>query len=228
MVVEVPPKRELTPEKLHAVNTGYLKSAKTPAEKEHKREIAAEVAVDMERGIYRRANGQPWKGGYSKVEIAFSMGYTARKPNGKLPTFFKEPLFSRAVEWERRKRDATFRVSMKEAMPMLDSVVGGFLMEALRRVLLHPETIPSHVLFPELRKYIEMKGEYEGAFNVRPDVQQSINVFYQNVNGLPEEARAAALEMFKREMASLMDAGRQAQAVIDVDIRGASKTLATT
>lgn len=172
------------------------------------RNAAAKIAVDMERGQYiKKKNGQAWSGPYNKWEIAEALGYNARS-NSHLPKIFNEPHFSRYVEYERTVRDAGYRMAMREAMPMLDPIISGFMIEALRRVLIEPEKIADNVLFTEMRKFMTMKGEYEGAFNAPEDVKTLILNFNMQTDKLPEEARQKAVEIFKREMASLMPGSR--------------------
>jgi len=188
------------------------------------RERAAEIAVDMERGIHTAATGRQrkklWKGPYSRWQIASDLGFNARSTS-KLPKIFESPHFERYVEWERTKRDATFRAAMKDNLPLLDRTVSGMLLEAARRVLLQPEKIQDNVLFTELRKFMILKSEYEGAFNVPTDVQTVILEFQKNVKGLPEAARLVALNMFKQEILRLTSGANEAARVIEGEFKEA-------
>lgn len=177
--------------------------SRNPAVLHGMRQSAARIAIDMERGTYIRKDGKAWTGPYSKWEIAEAIGYNS-KHNQHLPKIFDEPYFSRYVEYERTVRDASYRMAMREAMPMLDPVISGFMIEALRRVLITPDKIPDNVLFTELRKFMQMKGEYEGAFSTPEDVKTLILNFNLQADKLPEEARSKALEIFKREMFALI------------------------
>lgn len=198
---------------------------KDPASLDAFRRRAAQIAVDMERGIYRKLRGkkagQPWTGPYSRWQIAEDLGFNARS-NSSLPKIFDSPEFERYVEFERMSRDASFRMSMKESMPILDGVISGFLLEAAKRVLLNPERIPDHVLFPELRKFVEMKGEYEGAFRARPDITLVINDFRNNLQALPEAARGKAMELFQNEVLRLTQGANDAMRIIDAETKEAA------
>ena len=176
-----------------------------PEALESMRQQAAKIAVDMERGIYINTDGSNWKGGYSRTKVARDLGYTVG--NGILPKPFESPDFERAVEWERIKRDASYRVALKEALPQTDVVLGGLLHEAQRRVLSgEVRKIDDRVLFGELRQYMAMKSQHEASLNPRGDIHITINDFRKQIEQLPAEAREVALGLFANEMRMISDA----------------------
>jgi hypothetical protein len=184
------------------------------------RERAAQIAVDMERGIFmsrsRKADHhmEPWSGPYSRPTIAHTIGFNMA--NGKLPKCLRSPEFERAVEWERIRRDAAYRITLKEAAPQLDVVMGGFLREAQRRVLTkRVETIDDRTVFGELRRLFELKSGIESANDPRgANVQQTVNDFRTQILLLPPEAQETAMALFRQQLARLSSAA----AVIDVEM----------
>jgi hypothetical protein len=180
---------------------------------EQYRERAAVIAVDMERGLFVRTNPQSgqkeaWTGGYQRTAIGKQLGFKVH--NGKLPKCLRSPEFERAVEWERIRRDAAYRVTLKEALPQLDVVMGGFLREAQRRVLSkRVEQIDDRVVFGELRRLIAMKAETEGATSPRGQgVHITINEFRAQIAQLPEEAQAIAIGLYKKQLERLSGAAK--------------------
>src|SRR5919108_4602857 len=111
--------------------------------KQHQDELldmAANIAVDMERGlIIDPRTEKPWVGGYVKRRIFEFLEVEGLKfdkvtEGGSLPEFMAEPMFSRAVEWARVKRDHSYRVSMQENLPIIKAIYGGATMEIARRI----------------------------------------------------------------------------------------------
>jgi hypothetical protein len=156
------------------------------------------LAVDMERGVYiKPGEKRPWDRGYSRGEVARAMGYS---PNNGLPAIFEEPEFSRAIEWERLRRDAVYRLEMQAMMPVLKAGSTALIMEVTRRAFVEPEKIPANVLFAEARKFVTMVAEFGSDQSKDHDVQKQINNFFISVDGLPEEGRAAAGGIMREEL----------------------------
>lgn len=171
------------------------------------RRHAAILAVDMERGMYRKESkdSREWKGSYSIAEIMRAMGYYVRE-NGKRgnnPVIFREPEWSRAVEWERLKRDASYRQEIDGLMPMMKVGLNAMLMQIIERALVRPESIPDHVLFPETRKMMDMVAEF-GKQKQESELDNMAEQFMKTVKGLPEGAREIAIQAFQTEVRMLI------------------------
>lgn len=156
---------------------------------------AAEIAVDMESGQWP---GWDKPGSYSRTEIAVAMGFSA-STDGRL-MFMREPDFSRFIEWERYKREANFRMSFSDVRPVLGVTTTALLLETTRRALLDPESFKNSELLDATRKYVALLGEMQEGAQKPKNVRETINVFVQNMNLLPESARKKALGLFANEM----------------------------
>lgn len=182
---------------------------------------AAVLAVDMERGIYIKPGaGEPWTGGYSRTEIARTMGYDQY---GHLPAWMEPPDFERLIEYERLRRDAAYRLEMIAMMPVVKAGSSALLMEVTRRAFMEPEKIPANVLFAETRKFIDIVARYGTDQPKDHDVKQQITNFFVRVDGLPEEGREAASEIMRQEMrritglASVPTPNNKATKIVEVD-----------
>ena len=194
--------------------------------KQHQDELldmAANIAVDMERGlIIDPRTEKPWVGGYVKRRIFEFLEVEGLKlrnvtEGGSLPEFMAEPMFSRAVEWARVKRDHSYRVSMQENLPIIKAIYGGATMEIARRIYLDPAKIPDNVLWPEWRKLGVMLAELGGA-KIPENINIIINNFRDEVQRMPEEARDAALNIFRSEVRALVAGSKEAESIIDAQI----------
>lgn len=176
---------------------------------------AAVIAVDMERGVYRKG-GRPWTNGISITEIMRAMGYYIRPSDNRrnfTPVIFKEPEWGRAVEWERIKRDASYRLEMEGLMPLMRVGLNAMLFEVIRRAMVDPQNIPSHVLFAETRKMMDVVAEF-GRQKKASEVDDMMAKFMETVKHLPEGAREIAVQAFQTEVRMLFKTTDNAKIIL--------------
>jgi hypothetical protein len=169
-------------------------------------EHAAELAVDMEEGKYRKPDGTPWSGSYSKAEIADVMGWE-RPGNGRdYPIWMQEPGFSNWVQFARIKRSATASASLSDAKPLVAVGAMGMLLELVKRVLTQPELIGNRELFLETRKWFELLNSLDSGEEKRTDAVTIINVFNTSIMRLPKGAGEKARAFMTADLDRLMRA----------------------
>lgn len=175
---------------------------------ERLRRRAAELAVDMEQGAYD--GDVPYEpGSHTKANVAAALGFDRYRQMHKGYRFMREPDWSRALTWERTKREVHYGMSLADTRPVLRTVVSALLIETCRRALEEPASFRNGELLDATRKYLELLGTSEGQ-SKPTDVRSTVNVFLQNVQLLPEAARTKALGLFENEIESLSHHARKA------------------
>lgn len=177
---------------------------------------ASRIAVDMELGTWvDPQSGKLWEGGrFSRQRLGEVLGF----PNARYspPSFMDEPKFSRAVQWERIRREADMRMSSQTVKPLVSVAASAFLTELLNRALNHPEKISDRELITETRKYVEMLVSWDEGSKEKPHIQQTLTLLIQNINGLPASSRLKVRSMLGREMERGIDAIRQISETVSV------------
>ena len=165
---------------------------------------AAKIAVDMEQGVFVRPDGTTWKEGepFSRKGIAKAMGFSGLQ----VLVCTEGPQFLRAVEWERTKREANYRMSIQDARPLLRVAVSALLLETVRRSLEEPESFKNSELLDATRKYMVLLGELDGGGQKTKDVRQTVNVFLSQINLLPPDLRKKSLGLFSNELRTIAKA----------------------
>lgn len=173
------------------------------------RKRAAQIAVDMEQGDFvderldhKWTPGEP----YSKRAIAKAMGFSGLRSL----VCMEGPDFLRAVEWERTKREANYRMSVTDAKPLLRVAVSALLLETVRRALEEPKSFRNSELLDATRKYITLLAEVDGAGSKPKDVRQTVNIFLSQIDLLPPALREKSLGLFNNELAAITRAAGQA------------------
>ena len=179
--------------------------------KKHFRELleeAAAIALAMEDGSWV----DPMTGKLHETrrierkKIGIAMGFSVDE---FLPTFLREPAWSRGLEWARVQREATMRMSAATVKPMVSVAASAMLMELLNRVLNNPESMKDRELVVECRKYIEMLVAWDEGSKQKPLIQNTIQLLIQNINGLPDKSRTKVMRMVGHEVERAVDAMRQ-------------------
>lgn len=182
-----------------SVEPAQLRSRRSPASE--LREQAAAIAVDMEQGLWVDPDSRErWPVGrpVSKTAVARAMGY--RVANRSTLSFMAEPQWSRALQFERLRREATSSADAGKVRQLVTLIANGLLLEAYRRVLLVPETIADRVLIVEARQYVEMGASLSGGepAHAREDQYAALSA---TLRRLPPSARVQFLHRYEAAMA---------------------------
>lgn len=166
---------------------------------------AAVIAIDMEQARWVDPNtGQRWPEGkaLSRTRIAQAMGYSVA--DGRPLAFMREPEWTRALEYERIRRETDGTLTPQRLSYLLSVANRGMLAEITRRVLLEPEAIPDRTLFTEARKFIEMQAALVNPGSGK-DLEASLGTFMAQIRLLPPAAREHALRALRGDMDRLVN-----------------------
>ena len=197
------PPSEYPPDMLFPAGHRYAGQPKHVATKQNFRwfvEAAARMALDMEQGTWLDPRtGELWPGGrYSRARIGAELGFP--RAHEKTPSFLRDPVFPRAVEWERVKREASMRMSADNVKPLVAVATSGLIMELLDRVLNQPRSIADRELLTETRKYVNLLVEWDRGKPQKPHIQQTLQILFQNIQGLPATSRAKVKRLLGNEL----------------------------
>jgi len=178
-------------------------------------EEAARIAIDMEQKTWLDPEtGALWdRHTYSRARIGQVLGF--RNADQELPSFLEEPHFSRALEWERIRREANIRMSAENIKPLLSVIASGFVLETLSRVLNDPKGISNRELLTEGRKWVQMLVESDAGNAAKPGIQNTITILLQNIQGLPQASRRKVLRLVGGEVERAVETMKQLAQVVD-------------
>lgn len=172
------------------------------------RALASAIAIDMEQGRWTDPDtGERWPEGkpLSKTAVARAMGYSVA--NGKTLAFMREPEWTRALEYERIRRNG-------DIGPMLSATTKAMAAEIMRRVMIEPESIPDRVLLPEFRQLVELQAGLARP-SAKFSLEEYLRDFAANLRLLPPKSREAAVRSMQNDAERYMAATRALDTVLE-------------
>lgn len=189
---------------------------------EQKLEYAAELAADMEMGLYTpEGQSEPWpKKRFIIREILTRMGYgPSYVAAGRRPAWWPEggtQAFRGYVDWKVREREMPGKVTYDKIVPFIEALTFMGFGEMAKRIRLHPEKVPFRDLSQFVLRGVEViKGRGDPlSGNLSADGASAMTAINTAIDGVGEATASNAIRALL--VAFLAEAQKEVRQPVEV------------